>query len=219
MVRRDRRRTGPGWDTVDSRAADLLSSEGAPPGLSGQSRRRAPRRVSGATALVSGRVTGAVLRVGFSHLAPIATSPTVGGLREAAFWQPRPRAALPRALHAPRRHFQSPARRRHQRPRVSSFSRQSWPTSSRTPRKSRPRLAPRFQPRSHARSPEVCPRRGHRVDARPDTTRRRRPAHLDRASLTTMRPKCLGPVRFHAYSRQPRPPQTPAAWSKRLYRK
>src|SRR4029453_2721945 len=35
--------------------------------------------------------------------------------RQAALWQPRPRAALPRAVHAPRRHLQSPARRRHGR--------------------------------------------------------------------------------------------------------
>ena len=34
----------------------------------------------------------------------------VGRLRQAALRQPGPRAALPRALHAPRRHLQSPAR-------------------------------------------------------------------------------------------------------------
>ena len=31
--------------------------------------------------------------------------------------------------------------------------------------------------------------------------------------------KRLGLVRFNAHNRPPRPPQTPAAWSKRLYRK
>ena len=95
---------------VDPCAADLLSSgDGAAPGLSGDSRRRAPRCVSGATPLVSGRLTGAGPRVGVSHLAPIAASPIVGGLREAALWQSRPRAALPGALHPPRRHLESPA--------------------------------------------------------------------------------------------------------------
>ena len=55
-----------------------------------------------------------------SRVAPIALSPAVGGLREAALWQPGPRAALPRALHPPRRHLQSPARRRHRRHRLVS---------------------------------------------------------------------------------------------------
>ncbi len=51
----------------------------------------------------------------FRAVAPIAPSPTVGGLREAALWQPRPRPALPRAVHPPRRHLESPTRRRHRR--------------------------------------------------------------------------------------------------------
>jgi hypothetical protein len=48
-----------------------------------------------------------------SHLAvlpPIPLSPDVGGLRQAALWQPRPRTALSRAVYPPCRHLQPPAR-------------------------------------------------------------------------------------------------------------
>ena len=70
--------------------------------------------------VVSGRLAPLATDVRLSRVPPIALSPAVGGLREAALWQPRPRAALPRALHPPRRHLQSPARRRHRRHRLVS---------------------------------------------------------------------------------------------------
>ena len=50
-----------------------------------------------------------------SRVAPIPLSPRVGGVREATLWQPEPCLALPRALHPPRRHLESPARRRDRR--------------------------------------------------------------------------------------------------------
>ena len=57
--------------------------------------------------------------VGLPRVPAIALSSDVGGVREAALWQPEPCAALPRALHPPRRHLESPAGRRdrrHRRP-------------------------------------------------------------------------------------------------------
>src|SRR6185295_2311079 len=50
-----------------------------------------------------------------SRVASITLPAGVGGVCEAALRQPDPRAALPRAVHAPRRPLQSPARRRHGR--------------------------------------------------------------------------------------------------------
>jgi hypothetical protein len=59
-------------------------------------------------------------QVRVSQVAPIASSPTVGGLGEATLWEPRPRPALPGAVHSPRRHLESPTRRRHRRHRLVS---------------------------------------------------------------------------------------------------
>ena len=86
------------------------------------------------------------------RLSPIALSPVVGGLRQAALRQSRPRAALPRALHPPRRHLQSPARRRHRRHRLVSVEGLSArePDPHADPR--RRRIPP---PLSPARAPEA----------------------------------------------------------------
>jgi integrase/recombinase XerD len=80
-----------------------------------ETRRRPPRRASRGTTLVSGCLTGARPRDRLSRVDPVPLSSDVGGVREAAVWQSRARAALPRAVHPPRRHLQSPTRRRHRR--------------------------------------------------------------------------------------------------------
>ena len=59
-------------------------------------------------------------RRGLSRVAAVPLSAAVGRLCEAALWQPGARPPLPRAVHPPRRHFQSPARRRHRRRRLVS---------------------------------------------------------------------------------------------------
>src|SRR4029453_12809751 len=101
---------------VDPRASDLLPPrEGAPAGLSRETRGRPAQRLSPGATHVSGRPADAPP---WARLFGVASGPLptgVGGLFEAAVWQPGPRAALPRAVHAPRRHLQSPARRRHER--------------------------------------------------------------------------------------------------------
>src|SRR5262249_33973190 len=74
---------------------------------------RSPYGVSRGTALVPRCLTDAGAGACLSRLAPIAPSSAVGGLCKAALWWPRPRAALPRAVHPSRRDLQSPARRRH----------------------------------------------------------------------------------------------------------
>ena len=91
-------------------------------GLSRQTRRRLARRVSRRPPVVSRAASpplGTDARL--SRVSPIPLSSAVGGLRQAALWQPRPRAALPRALHPPRRHLESPARRRDRRHRLLSL--------------------------------------------------------------------------------------------------
>jgi len=45
----------------------------------------------------------------------------------------------------------------------------------------------RLQPRTHARSPEVCAHGRQRPDAPPDTTRRRTPDRFDRVSFAKSR--------------------------------
>src|SRR5206468_12407725 len=113
---RARGRTVARSDAVDPRPPDLLSpGEGAATGLSRETRGRPPHGVSRGTALVSGCLTDSGPGVRVSRVAPIAPSSAVGGRRQAALWQPRARAALPRAVHPPRCHLQSPARRRHGR--------------------------------------------------------------------------------------------------------
>jgi hypothetical protein len=46
-----------------------------------------------------GTLQALATEAGFPCVAPVPLSPTMGGLREAALWQPEPRAALPRAVH------------------------------------------------------------------------------------------------------------------------
>jgi hypothetical protein len=59
-----------------------------------------------------GWIESVKLEDGLSRLPSIAVSADVGRLRQAAVWQSRPRAAVSRAVHPPRRHLEPPARRR-----------------------------------------------------------------------------------------------------------
>src|SRR4030095_11720261 len=82
----------------------------AAPGLSGQTHRRLTGGLSAGTPVLSRSPRPTQGRRRLPSLPPIPLSPDVGGLRQAALWQPRPRTALSRAVHPPCRHLQPPAR-------------------------------------------------------------------------------------------------------------
>ena len=77
--------------------------------VSGQARRRCPRGLSTRSPPSPGQSGTAEHGRRLPRLPPIALSSDVGRVRQAALRQSGPRAALPRALHAPRGHLQSPA--------------------------------------------------------------------------------------------------------------
>jgi integrase/recombinase XerD len=143
-------------------------------------------------------------------LSPTLLTTHVGGLREAALWQPRPRAALPRAVHPPRRDFQSPARRRHGRHSLVSVEGLSAREPDSHPDARRQRIPPALPParpaetlRPHpllrpAGAPVPHPRSGdvsHRLGGRPATT-----VTTPSVGSTPMRswpcPRCGAPMRI-----------------------
>src|SRR5262249_37449930 len=91
-------------------------SEDGPPGppkaLSRQARGQRPAGLSSRSPRFPRQVGPAEAGGGLSRLPPIALSPVVGRLRQAALRQSRPRAPLPRAVHPPRGHLPPSARRR-----------------------------------------------------------------------------------------------------------
>ncbi len=106
---------------MDSRPAALLPADpSAAPSLSGQTHRRLTGGLSAGTPVVSRSPRPTQGRHRLPSLPPIPLSPDVGGLRQAALWQSRPRTALSRAVHPSCRHLQPPARHGDPRRRVVS---------------------------------------------------------------------------------------------------
>ena len=144
------------------------------------------------------------------RVSPIALSPVVGGLRQAALWQSCPRAALPRALHPPRRHLQPPARRRDRRHRLVSVeglsARESDPHAHARRRRVSPTLSPAraaeaLRPHPLLRLPRLTllgPAGWPTVVRRSRSPQHRRP---NRSSLSPPRaswpcPRCGAPMRI-----------------------
>jgi hypothetical protein len=83
----------------------------------------------------------------------------------------------------------------------------------------RVRLALRLQSRSYACAPEVCPHGGPGVRESALATRPTRLHRLDRTLVVLPRAALPATLTIQRHSHPPCPPQTPAAWSKRLYQK
>ena len=151
-----------------------------------------------------GAVGAAEAGCGLWRFRPIPVSPALGRVRQAALWQPRPRAPLPRALYAPRGHLEPPARQRHRRDRLVSLeglpTRQSDADAhARRRRVSPPLLAPRLtealrpdslfrlprvavpHPRAPPVSPGACRRPNRHRSNRPSPHHHERRGHVPAA--------------------------------------